>query len=135
MSLGYVILVLILYVLAVMRLVRLINHDTILDGGRAWIATRAATADVAAAEANAADQPTLAAQHHRRTARWNILLYFLGCPWCVGFWLCLATAILPVTIIGWSWWALFPIALATSQIVGMLAPLSADDEIDFEPVR
>lgn len=136
MTLGYVILVLALYVLAVMRVVRLLNHDTVLDGARAWVATRAATANAAAAEANAANHTTLGDAHQARAARWNTLIYWASCPWCVGFWVCVASAFLPVWIVGWPWWALFPVGFATSHLVGVAADLSApDDEIGFEPVR
>ena len=126
-SLGYASLVLVLYVLAVMRLVRLVNYDTVLDPLRLLIARRASTARIASDEAYAAGQPIAGAAHSRRRARWNTLAYFLECPWCVGFWLSLATAVVPVLIIGWPWWAVVGVAFACSQLVGMLAPLSAED--------
>lgn len=110
-----VIVVLVVYVLAVMRVVRLVNYDTVLDWLRIVIARRAREDTRSEAE----------------RARWSVMEYFLGCPWCVGFWLCLATAIVPVVIVGWPWWALFAVALATSHLVGMLAPLSADDGIEI----
>lgn len=131
MSLGLTVLILVLYVLAVMRLVRLINYDTVLDPLRLWIARRAQTAKSAGEEAESNMQPVASALHLRTMARWNTLAYFLGCPWCVGFWISLGTAIVPVSIIGWPWWALPGVALGCSQIVGLLAPLSADEDIEI----
>lgn len=115
MSLGYTVLVLAIYLLAVMRLVRLINADTILDGMRIVIGRRARDEDRSKAERE----------------RWSTLEYFTGCPWCVGMWLSMATAILPVLIIGWPWWALFPVALAVSHLVGVCARFSVDDDIEI----
>lgn len=116
MSLGTVILVLAVYVLAVMRIVRLINYDTVLDWLRIAVARRAREDTRSEAE----------------RARWSTAEYFLSCPWCVGFWVCLATAIVPVMIVGWPWWALFGVALAGSHLVGVAAPLSSDEDIDIE---
>lgn len=126
-SFGVAVLILVVYVLAVMRLVRLVNYDTVLDPLRVWIARRAQAAKSAADEANDAGQPIMAQAHSRRMARWNTLSYFLGCPWCVGFWLALATAIVPVMTMGWPWWAVFGVGFACSYLVGLVAPLSADD--------
>lgn len=127
MSLGWTVLILVVYVLAVMRLVRLVNYDTILDPLRLWIAHRANAARSAAAEADAADMPTQFALFDQRMARWNTLAHFLKCPWCVGFWISLGTAVVPVLIIGWQWPALFGVALACSYLVGLAAPLTEDD--------
>lgn len=137
-SLGYTILILVVYVLAVMRLVRLINYDTILDPLRLWIARKARAAAVAAAEVNAGGMPAQFILWDRRMARWNTLAHFLKCPWCVGFWISLGTAVIPVLILGWPWPSLFAIALAASYLAGLAAPLTeddmdiVDDEDDFE---
>lgn len=125
-SLGLTFLILVVYVLAVARVTRLINYDTVLDPLRLWIARRAETARTAAEEAEQNSQPTQSAIYLRTMARWNTLTHFLGCPWCVGFWISLATAIAPVSIIGWPWWTLMWVALGTSYLVGLAAPLSAD---------
>ncbi|ART68195.1 hypothetical protein BTO20_06000 [Mycobacterium dioxanotrophicus] len=130
-DLGVTILILIVYVLAVMRLVRLVNFDTVLDPLRIRIARRAQTAKSAGEEAEVNMQPIAAELHLRTMARWNTLAYFIGCPWCVGFWLSLATAIVPVVLVGWPWWAAFGVALATSHLVGLAAPLSADEDIEI----
>ncbi|WAB09184.1 hypothetical protein SEA_LITTLEMUNCHKIN_8 [Gordonia phage LittleMunchkin] len=102
------ILVLVIYVLAVMRVVRLINFDTVLDPLRNAIL--------------------------KALGRESMLLYFITCPWCVGFWVALATAILPVIVVGWAWWALFPVALATSHLVGAFAGLTADEDMEIEEI-
>lgn len=132
-SLGLTILILIVYVLAVMRLVRLVNYDTVLDPLRLAVERRVVTARTIAdqTELRADENDAVAKHFRRRQAQWATLAYFLGCPWCVGFWLSLATAIVPVLILGWPWWALFGVALATSHLVGIAAPLSADEDIEI----
>lgn len=116
MSLGYVILILIVYVLAVMRLVRILNADTILDPLRIALARRVRDEERSEVE----------------RGRWSTLEYFVGCPWCVGLWLAAATSWIPPVIVGWPlwWWPL--IALATSHLVGVCARFSADDDIAIE---
>lgn len=126
-SLGFTILILIVYVLAVARITRLINYDTVLDWARLFVARRAGSALAAAEEAEAADQWTVAALHRKRQARWNILLEFLGCPWCVGMWAALGGAVVVVSILGWPWLTFLPLGLACSYLVGLAAPLSADE--------
>ncbi|MHC9292044.1 DUF1360 domain-containing protein [Mycobacterium sp. LTG2003] len=126
-SLGLTVLILVVYVLAVARLTRLINYDTVLDPLRLWIARRAETARTAAEEAELNSQPTQSAIYLRAMARWNSLAEFLECPWCVGWWVALAGAVPVVYVLGWSWWALVPVALAASYLVGLAAPLSADE--------
>jgi hypothetical protein len=116
MSLGHTILILIIYVLAVMRVTRLINADTVLDPPRLAIARRGRDYE---------SSPT-------ERKRWTTALYFVQCPWCVGFWLCLASAYLPVHLVGWPWWALFPVALAASHLVGVFAFAADTEEIDVE---
>lgn len=111
--------VLVLYVLSVMRLVRLITADTILDWFRIAIARMARDDDRTA----------------NNRAFWAVVSEFLGCPWCVGMWLSLGGAVVPVLMFSWPWWALIPLGLSCSQIIGMAAPLYNDDEIEFEPVQ
>jgi len=88
------------YVLSVMRVTRLINSDTILDPLRIRLAKN----------------PTLS--------------YFFACPWCVSIWLCVGSAWVPL------WFAdnvgvrYLGVVLATSQIVGMAAPLYNDEDIE-----
>ena len=98
-----------IYVLAVMRLTRLVNADTILDPIRIRVAHRYGPA--------------------------STHVEFLGCAWCVGMWLSLLLAIPTIIVLGWAWWMLIPLGLACSQIVGMFAPLYSDDEIEFEPIE
>lgn len=101
-------LVLILYVLAAMRLTRLVNADTILDPVRIRLA--------------------------RLFGPESTLLEFLGCPWCVGFWISLAAAVVPVLVLHFPWWWTLPLGLACSQIVGMLSPWSSDEDLAIETV-
>lgn len=101
--------VLIVYVLAVMRLTRLLTADTVLDPVRIWLA--------------------------RKFGPESTVLEFLGCPWCVGFWLSLAAAPAVVAYFGWSWWWLVPLGLACSQLVGMVSPWFSDEDIAVEAVE
>lgn len=130
-SLGTTILILVVYVLAVARITRLVNYDTVLDGARLFVARRAGSALAAAEEAEAADLWKVGEVHRNRQARWNLVLEFVGCPWCVGMWVALAGAVPVVIVLGLSWWALVPVALACSYLVGLVAPLSAD-ELEIE---
>ncbi len=103
------VLILGIYVLAVARLTRLVNADIILDPVRVMVAQRRGQDSTAS--------------------------YFLGCPWCVGLWLSLLLAIPVIAILGWPWWALIPVGLACSHLVGIMAPLASDEEIDIETVE
>lgn len=98
-----------LYVLTVARLTRLVNADMILDPLRVSIAAR-----------RGAD---------------STLSYFLACPWCVGLWFAMLLAIPTVSYLGWPWWSLLPLGLSCSHIVGLLAPLASDEDIDIETVE
>lgn len=100
--------VLSVYVLAVMRLTRLLNADTILDPVRIRLA--------------------------RRYGPEATVLEFLGCPWCVGFWLSLAAAPVVVIALDLSWWWAVPLALACSQVTGMVSPWFSDEDITVEAV-
>jgi len=130
-SLGHTILILALYVLAAARVTRLINFDTVLDPLRLWIARRAQTAKRAQDEASVAGQRVAAASAGRRMGRWNTLASFLGCPWCVGFWISVGGAFVAVWLVQWQWWCVAPVALACSHLVGVMAPLSSDEDIEI----
>lgn len=101
----YILLILAAYVLTGMRLTRLVVADAILDPVRLWLLRHAG-------------------------ARRDTVEYFIGCPWCVGFWLCLALSPFPVFALGVAWWWLFVFAAAASQIVGMTAAIWNDEEIE-----
>ena len=126
-----VILVLVVYLLASARLTRLINYDTLTDPFRLAIARRAETARQAAIEAEVNQQITTAELHSRRQERWLTAYEFAGCAWCIGFWVSLAGSVAPVVIVGWPWWATLPLALAASHLIGLFAPLSADEDIEI----
>lgn len=127
-SLGYTVLVAVVYVLAVMRLTRLVNFDTILKPLRVAVARPAAIAAVAAVEAENSGQAIISELHRLRAGRWNALLTFLSCPWCVGMWISIATVWLPLHHSDNPLVRYIGIALAVSMVIGLLAPLSADEE-------
>lgn len=131
-DLGYAILLLVLYVLAVARLTRLINADTILDRPRLWIASKARSALLAVREAQSLGQTKRAEVLSPSMRRWQTAMYFVQCPWCVGLWLSLAGAVVPVRLVGWPWWAVFPVALAASHLVGVFAFAADTEDMDIE---
>lgn len=112
MSLGYVVLVLIVYTLAAARVTRFINHDTLLDPIRLAILNRARDEKRSMTERE----------------RWATLHQFAGCPWCISIWVGIATAWIPVVIVGWPlwWWPL--ILLAVSHVVSVAAQLAGEDD-------
>jgi hypothetical protein len=114
---GHTLLILAVYVLACARLTRILNGDTILDPVRLWIAGRSLDLDRSASEKQ----------------RWGKLLYWVECPWCAGLWICLLSAYLPVWLIGWPWWALFPVGLAASHLIGVFAFTANTDDIEKKP--
>lgn len=115
MSLGYVILVLTVYALAVMRLTRLINDDTVTDPIRVAIARRARDDSRSKAERD----------------RWSTLGYFVGCPWCVSMWLAFATAWIPLFHATNPVARYVAVALAVSHVVGVLSRFASDDDIEI----
>lgn len=131
-STGHAVLVLIIYVLAVMRITRLINADTITGFIRVYLATKVREATLDANEAAAHGQTARAAQAHAREQRWATAFEFIQCPWCVGWWVALAGALVPVWWIGWPWWAIFGVAAAASHLVGVCARFADTEEIEIE---
>ncbi len=103
------------YVLAVMRLTRLINADAILDRIRIAIAHRARGEDRSAAE--------------RR--RWLAVEYFANCPWCVSIWVALGTSWVPLYHAGNPVAQYVGVSLAVSMLVGLFAPLSSDEDVEI----
>lgn len=114
-SLGYVVLVLIVYAVAVARVTRLINADTITDPLRVAIERRARDSD----------------RSDRERGRWATLSYFVGCPWCVGMWLALLTTWFPIWLTGLSWWLYPLIAFATSHLVGVCARFADTEDVQI----
>lgn len=81
--------------LAVFRLWRLLAKDEVLDVPRAaW-------------------QNRMLRGHHLKA------IVFLGCPWCLGFWLCLGALAVKRYVPGA--WSVVRAALATSALVGLIA--------------
>lgn len=116
MTLGSILLVLALYVLVAARVTRLVNYDTVLDPIRLWIATRASSAKDQADAATTVEEQTTA---FRRYLRWTAVADFQACPWCIGFWVCVALAPVPILIIGWPLWAWAILPWAASHLVGI----------------
>lgn len=129
----YLILVGVVYALAVMRLTRLINADTILDRPRAWLSTRLANARQSHVEAVArgfTDATILA--YAKQERRFSTALYFVGCPWCVGMWLAFGTVWIPMWFHTNQVTRYVGIALAISHLVGVCARFADTEEIDYE---
>jgi hypothetical protein len=131
LSLGCAVLVLVLYTLAVARVTRLVNADTILDPFRIWLAGRVRANKTAAIMTRERALPG-AESYDDAAARWTVALEFTQCPWCVGMWAALAAAYLPVWLIGWPWWALLPVGLAASHLVGVSARFADTEDISIE---
>ena len=116
MDMGLVALTLTLWVLSVARIIRAINYDTLFDPIRLRIAHR-----IHAGQATLPDTPP-----SRALKAWITWQQFLGCPWCVGFWVSAATAPAVIIILDWSWW-MFPILTLTgSHLIGASDRLVAD---------
>lgn len=97
---------LVIYVVAVARITRLINFDAILDRPRVAIV---------------------------RFVRGNpLVVYFLTCPWCVGFWVTLATSWIPVVYPTNRVFLILGVALAASHLIGIQAPLAADETVNVD---
>lgn len=126
-------LIMTIYVLAIARMTRLINADTILDGPRLALANREKHHQSIAHSLQADLKQGELQEHHQTIAgRWHTALYFVQCPWCVGMWVALATAIVPVRFLDWPWWALFPVGLATSHLIGVFAFAADTEDMGFE---
>jgi hypothetical protein len=97
-----------IWTLAVMRVTRLINFDTIMDWLHNWVGNKFGPGS------------------------WQA--EFFMCPWCIGMWVSLASAWFPIwkLEIGWAWYV--PLALAASMITGLLARFSAE-ETAMEPLE
>lgn len=51
----------------------------------------------------------------------NALATLIQCPWCTGMWLSFIAAPLTCWVLGLSWLLVLPLALAFSQVTGMIA--------------
>lgn len=127
----YWILVGIVYALAVARLTRLINADTIFDRPRLWIAGRARGNLAAAAMSRERQLPGVEA-YEAAAKRWNTAFYFVQCPWCVGMWLAFGTAWAPIYLHTNPVVRYVSLALAVSHLIGVCARFADTEEIDYE---
>jgi hypothetical protein len=131
-SLGYAILVLAVYVLALARLTRLINADKITDRLRTYPASKLREATLVHTEAVAHGQTARAAMFRDRMARWDKVLYFVQCPWCVGMWLAFGTVWAPMYFHENPVVRYVAVALAASHLIGVCARFADTEEIDIE---
>jgi hypothetical protein len=134
MSLGCTVLTLVVYTLAIMRVTRLINADTILDKLRLAIAQKMRQHHDLAdkIEGDTALDENASQYYRQRERRWSTLMYFVQCPWCVSMWLALATAWIPLWFNTNVVARYVGIALATSHLVGICARFADTEEIDYE---
>lgn len=86
------------YLLAVMRLTRLVTRDTITEPLRIWLLKK---------------RPLLG--------------YWASCPWCVGLWISAAGTGFVWWHLHWHWSILVAVALSASYVTGMVAQLDQDD--------
>lgn len=120
------------YVLAVMRLTRLINSDTILDRIRLIPASRSHAARTLANDARRSGQGATAEVLEKTSRRWATGLYFMECPWCVGMWICLATAWIPMYYYDNRFVQYIGVALAASHLIGVFAFAADTEEVEVE---
>jgi hypothetical protein len=122
-----------IYQLALMRITRLINADTILDPMRLWIVNNKKRHESVAHGLQVNLDQAVQYEHHRKLmGRWSTALYFVQCPWCVGMWLALLTSWAPVAFLHLPWWSSPIIALAASHVIGICARFADTEEIDYE---
>lgn len=127
------VLILVVYALAIARLTRLINVDTILDRPRVALAAREKHHRAIAHSLQADMKQGELQEHHLAIAgRWSTALYFVGCPWCVGLWLTLATAWLPIWYADNSAARYLGVALAASHLIGVFAFAANTEDVDYE---
>lgn len=101
-------LIVLFYFLAVMRITRLVNYDTIMDWLHNWVGSKFGPGS--------------------RSAE------FLMCPWCVGMWVALLTAWAPLLYVAWPGALNYVViylmlALAASMVTGLLARFSSEDVV------
>lgn len=124
-SLGVQLVTFAVYALAVARVVRFINYDALFDPARIFVERHLLDART---NANGTSDPVTAAIYRRRESRWSTVTYFIGCPWCVSMWIAAGTVWIPMWHSGNKVAQYVGILLAVSYLVGLAAPLSADDD-------
>lgn len=129
MTLATVI-VAVVWVLAVMRVTRLVNSDTVLDRPRLAVITRARASRADALESRALGQDVRAELLERRAQRWATFTYFIQCPWCVSMWVAVLTAWVPLYAADNPVAQYLGAALAASHLVGVCARFADTEEIE-----
>ena len=130
MALGREILIISTYLLAVARITRLINADTILDPLRIIPANKSHIARNTANDAKRSGQHSTAALYAVQARRWSTLLYFIECPWCVSIWVAFGTVWLPMFFADNRVVQYVGFALAASHLVGVFAFAADTEEMD-----
>lgn len=131
MSLGENVLVLVVYALAVMRITRLVNADKIMDKLRTYPAHKLQQSRLTMLEARAHGQTKRAEEFARKTLFWDKALYYVSCPWCVGMWVSLGTAWVPLYAASNPVAQYLAVALAVSHLVGVLARFADTEDIEI----
>lgn len=131
MDLGSPVLLLTLYVLAVMRLTRLVNADKITDRLRLYPAARLLAAQQLRRERLARGALVEANELNSRIMRWDKVVYYVGCPWCVGMWVAMGTAWAPLYLATNAVVQYVLVALAVSHLVGVFAVFSDTEDMEI----
>lgn len=97
-----ILVVTVLYLLAVIRLTKLVVFDTIAEPFRALLS--------------------------RRLRKGSRITYVAHCPWCISVWLAAAAAPFAILAADLSWWTMPLFVFASSHLAGLLSALVIDDE-------
>lgn len=125
-------LTLVIFVLAVARVTRLINGDKILDRLRLYPANKLREATLLIHESRQHDYPIAEAKYQRSAERWDKAMYFVSCPWCVGLWISIGFAWVPLFFAHNPVAQYVGVALAASHLVGVFAFAADTEEIQIE---
>lgn len=126
---------LVVWALAVARVTRLVNADQITDWLRLYPARRVTSARAALDDAVLHNGGRPVAVLRDQIKRWAIVYDFLTCPWCVGMWVALTTAWLPLLFSQNRVVQYLGIALAVSHVVGVCARFADTEELEVVDER
>lgn len=99
------------YLLAVARVVRFVNHDTLADPLRNAVVDRALDEDRSDAERH----------------RWRLLAQWMDCAWCVSVWVIAATLWIPLHYAHHPVVQYVGLGLAAAHLIGVAARFADDD--------
>ncbi|AKF14674.1 hypothetical protein SEA_ALANGRANT_9 [Mycobacterium phage AlanGrant] len=124
-------LLLTLYALAVARITRLVNADKITDRLRLVPAAKLRSLQTLRRERMARGAVAEANELNSRILRWDKVVYYVSCPWCVGMWVALGTVWAPLFLGGNVVVQYLLIGLAVSHLVGVFAQFADTEEIEI----